>query len=157
MIEVGIHFDEDLIDRFKAFGLRAPAVFDDSLRSLSKSFQGAVRREQLSGSMLGGTGYYKSKYPKITKNKMKDHSFYAWGGPLANIYEHAGGAEIVAKGKKSLKWMDRRDGSWKTARRVHLRQRAFMSRESSSFDWTGEFVPLAEAAMQKELDKQGIT
>ena len=104
MIDVGIHFEDDVSDRLKAFGLRAPMVFDDSLRGLSKEFQASARRTELAGAMLGiVTGKYKGKYPKLTKNRFKDHSFYLWGGPLANIFEHPGGADIVAKGKAPLR------------------------------------------------------
>ena len=156
MIEVGIHFEDDVTDRLKAFGNRAVVVFDDSLRALSKEFQGSVRRTELAGAMLGVvTGKYKRKYPKLTKNRYKDHSFYLWGGPLANIYEHPGGADIVAKGKKPLRWLNK-DGRWATARRVHLRARPFMSTVSGRFDFAGTFDKTVEVAMQKEIDKQGL-
>jgi hypothetical protein len=156
-IEITIDVDDTSLQAtLKAFGRDAPGILDKILANTSAAYRLYVRRNFLSGQMLAKLTGQLQKSMRYKKARGKKHEYIISAQPkLANIYEHAGGVNIVPKAKKILFW---RDGAGEPhfARSVHLASRPFMTRSSSAFNFAGAFDTAVDRVIDKELKKRGL-
>jgi len=152
MIRMRISMDGTLDDRLRVFGNDAPKVLRKVIRTTGNEYRKHQRNNYLKGQMLGrrsGKTYRATKVKKV-RRKM---AYSVISSPLANIYEHPGGATIVPKNAKALRWWDQ-SGNPVFAKRVHIRARPFVTRSYESFDWDRAADNAATKVIKKELARR---
>ncbi len=174
MIEITIDYmdDGEITKKLELFGTDAPSILDKIMRQLSKRFRDFTRNNLLNGQMLekrSGTLWRSLHHGKKRGSK---HIFKISAQPnLANIYEHAGGANIIPNRRKILAWPSdpfhrSRDAGWWRglgkggiifAHDVHLRERPFMTRAVNWFNFPGEWQGSSEVVFAREFKERGIS
>lgn len=170
-LEVTIDVDDEALQAtLKDFGRDAPGILDKCLANTSAAYRYYVRRNFLSGQMLAKRTGFLQKSLRYKKARNAKHEYIISAIPkLANIYEHAGGANIVPSAKRILAFpvdptVDTgRAGWWRGlgkgkvifARKVHLDSKPFMTRSASSFNFAAAFDRAFDKVIEKELKKRG--
>lgn len=152
MIRMRVSIDNTLDDRLRIFGNDAPKILRKILRTTGNEFRKHQRNNYLRGQMLGrrtGETYRATKVKKV-RRKM---AYSVIASPLANIYEHPGGATIKPKSARVLRWYNQQ-GEPQFAREVHLRARPFVTASFDSFGWDREGDRAAEKVIRKELARR---
>jgi hypothetical protein len=174
MIEITIDFkdDKEIVEKLILFGRDAPSIFDKILRQLSKRFRDFTRNNLLNGQMLEKRSGTLWRSLHHGKRRGTQHIFRISAQPnLANIYEHAGGANILPNRRKILAWpadpfhRSRNAGWWRGlgkgeivfAHSVHLKERPFMTRAVNWFNFPGEFQGSSEVVFAREFKARGMT
>lgn len=157
-VQVTITGDEQYVRHMKRFGSDFPRILNSMLRYAANKFIGHARTT--AGrylKMRRGGKLWKSIRVRTTRDR-RPHSYIVLGPPLANIYEHPGGATIRPATKKSVAWGGPRGGPHPHhAKAVHLDRRPFMSAAQDSFNFDGATEEAITKIMDRELKKRGFT
>jgi hypothetical protein len=171
-IEVSIDIEaETVTSMLNAFGRDAPGILDKTLANTSAAYRRYLRSNFLSGQMLAERTGFLKKSVRYKKARGKKHEYIISAVPkLANIYEHAGGSDIVPSAKRILAfpanpsidtskpgwWLGLGKGEVIFARNIHHASRPFMTRSSSSFNFAAAFDTAFDKVIEKELKKRGF-
>jgi len=151
-----IKWEIDVQDMFSAelarFGRRAPVIALRICRTIGQGFRSFVKKNYLRGQVIGkrtGTLYKGIKI--VTDKRSKNAVIVKPWAKLANIYHHPGGAHIVPKNAKMLKFEI--DGKTIFAKSVHLKERPWMPQSKSAFGWDVEIKKAATKVIDREIKK----
>jgi len=161
--------------KLEQYALHAPKYLDRVLRLVGSQYRAMLKKNYLSGQMIGRQSgdLYRSIY--VSKVKSKKHVYRVgskavkskqdFGGVaivrtsdatrLANIYEHAGGYSIQPKTRKALMFVTP-DGQIVFTKRVSGQARPFMSASSRAFNWSQAFSTATDKVVTDEFAKLGI-
>jgi hypothetical protein len=173
MIAIQVVVSGNLEEDMAKFGDHAPKLVDRVIRIVAYRFRKDLRKNYLSGQYLDkrsgdlqksmvvgrrrGVKFVYLVGSKGIKDK-KTGTVNVSSVKLANIYEHAGGYTIEPKNRKALVFTAA-DGSLVFTKRVHGREKPFMTASAKNFNWTTAFQKTEEEVIGKELKKlakQGI-
>jgi hypothetical protein len=135
------------------FGDNAPKILDKVLKKIGTDYRAFVRKNYIRGQVIGKrTGYLDEKY-KVAKDRKQKHAYIVFPYiQLANIYHHAGGADIYPKNKKVLHWYGE-NGEDIFAKYVHLKERPWVTMSEKAYPWESKSMSLGKALVEKELAK----
>jgi hypothetical protein len=160
MIIVTITVEDQVSLGLERFGREAGNMLDAALRDTARRYKGFVRDRYLSGGMLHRRTGKLWKDMRHGKARGKQHDFIISSQPkLANIYGHAGGADIRPKEKKWLRWATEAGGfglTWHFSKYVHLAERPFMNASAAAYDFGGQFTRSGEAAIEKAIKRDNL-
>ena len=169
-INIQIDGIEEMRQTLTQFGADGDKILNKILSSTATKYKTYIKNSFLSGQYLntrtGATkasmAAFKSRREKntylvgqildrtITQNGEKVQLSVAG---LANIYEHAGGADIRPAHSKVIRFIGR-DGEVVYAHSAHLPEKAFMTDSSERFDWDQNFEKSSETVLIKEIAKR---
>lgn len=153
MMRMSVSIENRLDDRLRVFGRDAGKILNKILRTTGNAYRRYMRRNYLRGQMLGkrtGTLYRNVKVRKVRRRTAYRVVPFL---PLANIYEHSGGADIRPKNASVLRWFNQA-GEPQFAKHVHLRQRPFVTASYRAFPWDREIGNAANKVIKKELARR---
>jgi len=176
MIGLSVVVTDGVSDRLHAFGRAAPSMMDRILRMVGSQYRAELKKNYLSGQMLGRVSGDLVRSLYVGRAKGRKHVYVVgqkaiksrqdFGGvairrsdssrlKLANIYEHAGGYTIAPKEKKALMFVAS-DGTIVFTKRVVGRARPFMSASARAFNWTQAFARTTDRIVIDESGKIGL-
>ena len=152
MIQMTVEVQDMFSRQLDEFGRRAPAIALRICRTIGMSFRAFMKKNYLRGQIIGkrtGTLY---KQITIFKDRRSGNAVIVrpWA-KLANIYHHPGGADILPTKGKFLKFDV--DGKTVFAKHVHLRERPWVPRAFSDFQWDPEIQKAADKVIDREIKK----
>lgn len=152
-----MHIEFDVRDQFSKqledFGKRAPTIALRIYRTIGMSFRNFVKKTYLSGQVLGrrtGTLYKGIKI--VADRNSRDAVTVRPYARLANIYHKPGGVDIVPKNGKFLKF-ETKDGRTIFTKHVHLKERPWVPRSVSEFQWSAEIQKAGDKVISREIAK----
>jgi hypothetical protein len=153
MVQYNISVVNEVSGRLRQFGSDQDKILKKILRRIAGKYRTFLRRHYLRGQMLGRrTG---ETYRNTRVRKVRRRDAYRVAPPLANIYEHPGGATIRPKDAQVLRWFDR-SGEPQFAKEVNLPRIPFVTRSYERFDWKRETFKNTNDVIMRELRKRGI-
>jgi len=176
MIGLSVVVTDGVSDRLHAFGRAAPSMMDRILRMVGSQYRAELKKNYLSGQMLGRSSGDLVRSLYVGRARGKKHVYIVgskairskqdFGGvairrsdasriKLANIYEHGGGYSIAPKEKKALMFVAA-DGTIVFTKRVRGQSRPFMTASARAFNWTQAFSKTTDRIVIEETGKIGL-
>jgi hypothetical protein len=158
MMEIKIDVKDTLGPWFKTLERDVEdKILMKSIKNVAYRYRAIVRKNYLSGQILGKRKGDVFNSIKVTVKKASNTAFIRSTAILQNIYDYAPGATIRPKYKKILKFV-LPDGSTIFAKEVHLRPRPYMAISSAAYPFNSDLKSEADKQiwlyMQKELQRE---
>lgn len=154
---VRITLEDEITAKLDKLGGDAGKILDRILKVTGAKYRDYVRRQYLSGQMLGKRTAKLWRSVLAQKLRRANHTVLVSGQPkLSNIYEHLGGATIVPRSGGVLRFEV--DGKIVFTRKpIRLPYRPFITESSHAFPFGGTFVQVAERTFEREFADRGIS
>lgn len=152
MIQITLNVQDMFSKRLQQFGKRAKTIALRICRTIGQEFRTFTKKNYLSGQVIGKrTGELYKGIKIVTDRQNRNAVIVKSWAKLANIYHHPGGADIVPKKGKMLRFEV--DGRVIFMKHVHLDERPWVPKARSAFQWNASIKRSADKVIAREIAK----